>query len=265
MMKSTQPHRTDDDDDNCGPLLVAVTAELFRLFCPQRAHDVLRKSLLIHSSDKADAPLIAGRGDGLQPRFLESLHALGLAQEAHEEGPLCESSFVYKDGHKLYQDRAFQSDSRYRGVHIITQGQLERIYVRDLYRHQVLVERSTTLQDLQVENDPSVSHPVRATIMSRKTGREEDIQAKFLVGSDGASSSLRKRLQIPFDGTTTDIFWAIIDCVFETDFPYPNIFGWVDSFRDSSETPTNTQSVRLMINSEHGGCVIVPREDGYLR
>ncbi|KAI9886115.1 MAG: Mitochondrial fission protein [Watsoniomyces obsoletus] len=210
------------------------------------ALSLLRQGVSFRIIDKADAPLIAGRGDGLQPRFLESLHALGLAQEAHEEGPLCESSFVYKDGKKLYQDRAFQSDSRYRGVHIITQGQLERIYVRDLYRHQVLVERSTTLQDLQVESDPSVSHPVRATIMSRKTGREENIQAKFLVGSDGASSALRKRLQIPFDGTTTDIFWAIIDCVFETDFPYPNIFG-------------------LMINSEHGGCVIVPREDGYLR
>lgn len=143
----------------------------------------------------------------------------------HEEGPILESTVIYKDGKKLIHDRSHQSDSRYRGLHIITQGQLERIYIRDLIRHQKLVERSSTVEDFHVDSDSSLSHPVRVMVKNKKTGTEETIHAKFLVGSDGAASSIRKQLNIPFDGVSTDIYWGILDCIFETDFPYPKIFG----------------------------------------
>lgn len=141
-----------------------------------------------------------------------------------------------------------QSDSRYRGLHIITQGQLERIYVRDLLRHQVLVERQTRITDFNVDSDSSSqsSHPVEIKLKSDKTGAEETVRAKFLVGSDGGASMIRKKLQIPFDGVSTDIYWGILDCKFESDYPHAWVFGSV-------------------ISSKHGGCVIIPREDGYIR
>jgi phenol 2-monooxygenase len=157
---------------------------------------------------------------------------------------LIERTAIYKDGKKLLFKPSHQSDSRYRGLHIITQGQVERIYIRDLIRHKTLVERSTTLSAFQV--DKSTSHPVRATLRNSRTGAEEQVNAKFLVGSDGAASMVRKSLNIPFDGTSTDIYWGILDCVFETDYPHAWVFGSV-------------------ISSNHGGCVIIPREDGYIR
>jgi len=178
-----------------------------------------------HRIDKAETPLIAGRADGVQPRFLEILHSWGLAQEVHEEGPLIERTAIYKDGKKLLFSRSHQSDSRYRGLHIITQGQLERIYIRDLLRHQKLVERSTTITGFEVESDPSAPYPVRTAIENSKTGVKEVIRAKFLVGSDGAASSIRKQLNIPFDGVSTDIYWGIMDCIFETDYPHAWVFG----------------------------------------
>jgi phenol 2-monooxygenase len=196
-------------------------------------------------TDNADGPLIAGRADGVQPRFLETLATWGLAEEVHEEGSLIERTAIYKDGKKLLFKPSHQSDSRYRGrLHIITQGQVERIYIRDLIRHKTLVERSTTLSAFQV--DESTSHPVRAILRNSRTGAEEQVNAKFLVGSDGAASMVRKQLKIPFDGTSTDIYWGILDCVFETDYPHAWVFGSV-------------------ISSTHGGCVIIPREDGYIR
>lgn len=84
-------------------------------------------------ADKAEGPLLAGRADGVQPRFLEILHSRGLAEEVHEEGPLLDHTVIYKDGQKLYYNRSHQSDSRYQGLHIITQGQIERIYIRIYY------------------------------------------------------------------------------------------------------------------------------------
>lgn len=176
--------------------------------------------------DKAPTPLIAGRADGVQPRFLETLHSWGLATEVHEEGPLIERTAIYKDGKKLLFARSHQSDSRYRGLHIITQGQIERIYIRDLLRHHKLVERQTIITDFNVESEQSKdSHPVIATLRNERSGKEESVRAKFLVASDGAASMVRKKLDIPFDGVSTEIYWGIMDCVFETDYPHAWVFG----------------------------------------
>ncbi|KAI9661313.1 MAG: hypothetical protein M1821_009640 [Bathelium mastoideum] len=208
---------------------------------PINLNDVSRNLRIL---DKQDSPLIAGRADGVQPRFLETLASWGLAKEVHEEGPLIERTAIYKDGKKLFFNHSHQSDSRYRGLHIITQGQIERIYVRDLMRHKILVERNTTLSDFAV--DRGGQYPVAATLLNTSTGQKEDIRAQFLIGSDGAASQVRKKVQIPFDGMSTDIYWGIIDCIFESDYPHAWVFGSV-------------------ISSKHGGCVIIPREDGYIR
>ena len=177
--------------------------------------------------DKAEAPLLAGRADAIQPRSLEFLHSWGLAEEVHEEGPILDHTAMYKDGKQMFYNRSFLSDSRYRGIHIITQAQLERIYIRDLLRHKMLVERCSVVQEFEVLETSSVSHPVRATLKNIKTGAMETVNAKFLVGADGAASSIRTQLKISFDGTNTDIYWAIIDCIFETDYPYITTFGGV--------------------------------------
>ncbi|KAI1372050.1 FAD binding domain-containing protein [Hypoxylon crocopeplum] len=210
------------------------------------AASLARQGVSFRIIDKSDGPLIAGRADGVQPRFLETIAMWGLAPEIHEEGPLIERTAIYKDGEKLLFNRSHQSDSRYRGLHIITQGQIERIYVRDLARHKAIVERSSVLRDYTVRQSADELYPVQATIKNERTGECQAIQAKYLVGSDGAASTTRKGLGIPFDGVSTDIYWGIMDCIYITDYPHAWVFGSV-------------------ISSKHGGCVIIPREDGYIR
>ncbi|KAF2637244.1 FAD binding domain-containing protein [Massarina eburnea CBS 473.64] len=208
------------------------------------AISLARQGVSFRIIDKADTPLIAGRADGVQSRFLETLATWGLAKEVAEEGPLIERTAIYKDGKKLLFGPSHQSDSRYRGLHIITQGHIERIYIRDLTRHKILVERSTIMNEFKVvDNSP---HPVQATLRNSRTDTEEHVKAKFLVGSGGAASMVRKQLGIPFDGTSTDIYWSTMDCRFESEYPHAWVFGSV-------------------IRSNHGGCVIIPREDGYIR
>lgn len=166
----------------------------------------------------------------MQPRFLETIATWGLAPEIHEEGPLIERTAIYKDGQKLLFNRSHQSDSRYRGLHIITQGQVERIYIRDLSRHKQLVERSSILKGYsKVARDdpqgPEPDHAIRATILNERTGAESVVEAKYLVGCDGAASMIRKSVGIPFDGVSTDIYWGIMDCIFESDYPHAWAFG----------------------------------------
>ena len=142
----------------------------------------------------------------------------------HEEGPILDHTAVFKNGTKLFYNRSSTCDSRYRGIHIITQGQLERIYIRDLLRHKAVVERCTVVDTFEVKNELSTSHPVAATLKNLKTEQTELVHAKYLVGADGAASAIREQLKISFDGNTTDIYWAIMDCVFKTDYPYITTF-----------------------------------------
>lgn len=176
--------------------------------------------LTLVRTDKADAPCLSGRADGLQPRAVEYLQAWGVGHEASEEGPILNSTVLYRNGVKLFQGPSSFCDSRYRGIHIITQGQVEKIYIRDLLRHKVLVERCTTVDDFQVKENAGLSHPITATLKNLKSGDTATIRAKYLIGADGASSRIREKLSIPFDGLATSCFWAIMDCQFKTDFPH---------------------------------------------
>jgi phenol 2-monooxygenase len=102
------------------------------------------------------------------------------------------------------------------------------------------------VKEFQVqEAGAEVTHPVRATLRNVATGKEETVRAQYLIGADGAASSIREQMKVPFDGLGTDIYWAIIDCQFKTD--YPHLFGM------------------SMITSEHGGCIVIPREEGFTR
>jgi phenol 2-monooxygenase (NADPH) len=76
-----------------------------------------------------------------------------------------------------------------------------------------------------VDGDATNTHPVKGTIINTATGEEDVVEAKFLVGSDGAASKIRRGLDIPFDGVSTDIYWGIMDCRFESDYPHAWIFG----------------------------------------
>ncbi|KAL4759403.1 FAD binding domain-containing protein [Aspergillus foveolatus] len=205
-----------------------------------------RQGVSFRILDKARTPCLSGRADAVHPRANEHLHSWGISHEATEEGPLINSTAIYSRGVKLSHNNYPISDSRYRGSSVITQGQLERIYIRDLLRHRVIVERETLVKQFQVQEvGAEATHPVRATLRNVATGKEETVRAQYLIGADGAASSIREQMKVPFDGLGTDIYWAIIDCQFKTD--YPHLFGM------------------SMITSEHGGCIVIPREDGFTR
>ena len=98
------------------------------------------------------------------------------------------------------------------------------------------MERQTVITGFEVREDASDgpdNHPVQAVLKNESTGHEEIVHAKYLVGSDGATSGIRKSLAIPFDGVSTDIYWGIMDCIFESDYPHAWIFGYVNSYHGS--------------------------------
>lgn len=95
---------------------------------------------------------------------------------------------------------------------------------------------------------------------------------KYLIGADGAASATREMLGIPFDGLTTDCYWAIMDAQFKTDFPYILGFWYAFHLLECSHKiffPVKAYgaltSSSVVISEKLGGVIIIPREDGYTR
>lgn len=74
-----------------------------------------------------------------------------------------------------------------------------------------------------------MTHPITVNITNEATGVEEVVTARFMVGSDGAHSMIRKSLPIEFPGVKTDLHWGIVDAVINSDFPHRWTFGYVFS------------------------------------
>ncbi|CAD6916823.1 unnamed protein product [Tilletia controversa] len=196
--------------------------------------------------DKAPTPLVAGRGNGVQPRFLEIAQLWGLQSEFTEVGPIIEHTAIYMDGKcKLYTS-SHLSESPFKGLHLVTQPQIERIWIRDLRRHGILVERPVIMTSYEVSDDASEEYPVTCQLSNVQTGETETVRAKYLVGADGAHSSIRRKMNIEFPGITADIYWGVLDAPLDSDWPHAWMFG-------------------VVLHSEHGGVIVVPRENGIVR
>ena len=61
--------------------------------------------------------------------------------------------------------------------------------------------------DVDAKDDPE-AYPITITLEDSRTGTQETIKSKYVVGCDGARSWLRKYLNIRFVGDLTDSTWG---------------------------------------------------------
>lgn len=91
-----------------------------------------------------------------------------------------------------------------------------------------------------------------------KAGTQETIQAKYMIGCDGAHSWTRKQLGYTLDGEQTDYIWGVLDIIPITDFPDIRQRCAIHSANSGSVMviPRENKLVRLyiqMTTTEKGG------------
>ncbi|GAO47533.1 hypothetical protein G7K_1738-t1 [Saitoella complicata NRRL Y-17804] len=215
-----------------GPAGMMAAASLSRLSIPFRAID-----------RRAEA-IPAGQADGLQPRTLEVLQQLGLAHEILERG--CQMHQVSfwnprKDGkgiERTSRARDVVTGARYQHEVTIHQGIIERLFHEDIVsrRGGVGVERETDFISYSIHEGEE--YPVRVTIS--KKGVESVVKCKYLLGTDGARSSVRAAMGISLEGEHTDYIWGVMDGICRTTFPDIRF--------------------RCAIHSDAGSIMVIPRE-----
>lgn len=176
-----------------------------------------------------------GRAITLYPRSSEILDQLDLADELAQSCFACRKTVSYdKDGNEV-EGRGWyfmenMKDTTWDFALVLRQKYQEEIFRQRLRELGVQLEAPVEVTAVAVdESVPEGGYRVTCTTQHGVTGAQETIVCRYLVGADGGRSFVRRALDIPFDGNTTEDKWVRIDGVIETDMPKPRTYGAIES------------------------------------
>jgi phenol 2-monooxygenase len=176
-----------------------------------------------------------GRAITLYPRSSEILDQLDLADELAQSCFACRKTVSYDKDGKEVQGRGWyfmenMKDTQWDFALVLRQKYQEDIFRRRLKELGVSLEAPVELTQVVVdEGVQEGGYRVTARTRNGVTGVEEMIVCKYLVGADGGRSFVRRALDVPFDGNTTEDKWVRIDGIIETDMPKSRVYGAIES------------------------------------
>ncbi|KAI1388447.1 FAD binding domain-containing protein [Hypoxylon trugodes] len=207
-----------------------------------------------HIDNRAE-PTPTGRADGVQPRSLDLLRNMGLksAIMAHKPARVFEVAFwdPPRTGGGIIRTGTWAScpsfiDARYPFTTLLHQGRIERVFISDLEKNGVHIQRPWTIKSFNSDDRSDPEYPVEVRIEHTDGTQQETIRAKYLFSGEGARSSVRDQLgiKITHKDPITHV-WGVIDGVVKTDFP--------------------DIKMKCTIHSENGSIMIIPREENMVR
>jgi 2-polyprenyl-6-methoxyphenol hydroxylase-like FAD-dependent oxidoreductase len=147
------------------------------------------------------------RALGVQPRTLEVLRGLGLAEDLVERGNDAVWVQLHAGG-RVARIRLFGlglDDTAYPFLLLVSQAETERVLNDHLATGGSAVERGVELTAFQADDDG-----VTCTLRHRD-GPTEQVRARYLAGCDGAGSTVRRGAGIPFKGGAYPQTFALAD------------------------------------------------------
>lgn len=234
----------------CGPAGLALARQLAEF--PQISTCIV---------EQKTGPMLFGQADGISCRTMEIMEAFNA------------SEMLVKEAYQLHQNAFWEPDreqpSKIKRTHKVADARLglsefTHCVVNQARLHELLLEGmensvtqlvphySRQLVDLTVDANLSQdlnAHPITA-IFERRAADEkfpqvEMVKARYVVGTDGARSAVRKGLSIKLEGDSANKAWGVMDVLLVTDFPDIRVKSFIQS-------------------SEMGAVMIIPREGGYL-
>jgi 2-polyprenyl-6-methoxyphenol hydroxylase-like FAD-dependent oxidoreductase len=158
-------------------------------------------------------PTQQSRALAIQARTLEIFDKLCIAEEVVTRGNKLQAINSYADGGRLAHLTLAELESRFPFLLILPQSQTEKILEERLNRLGVSVERERRLAGFRQDDDG-----VSATIEGAD-GSTEQIRSSWLVGCDGAHSTVRHTVGLGFAGTSDPELWALADTELDTSLP----------------------------------------------
>jgi len=169
------------------------------------ANELVRHGVPVRIVDKAAARTDKSKALVLWSRSLELFDDAGYAEPFLRAGMPGHGAQI-STGKEIIATVTLDSvDSRFPYALMIPQSETERILEERLAAHGVAVERSVELSAFTDKGSA-----VEATL-TKAGGGTETLEADWLVGCDGAHSTVRHGLNFTFEGSTLESHWALAD------------------------------------------------------
>ncbi|KAI9741542.1 MAG: hypothetical protein M1818_004348 [Claussenomyces sp. TS43310] len=172
--------------------------------------------------DRADKTS-TGRADGLQPKTIETLKQLRLADDLLRKGVKVYDICFWESSSSLPLSRASRSvhypaqvDTLDPYILLVHQGMIEDIFLDDLRTRGVDVTRSSPF--ISCTSSPKGS--ITSSCSDVVAGGTKTFHSNYLAGCDGAHSMVRRAIpSVSMVGESGKAAWGVLDGVISTDFP----------------------------------------------
>ncbi|MDH2348235.1 FAD-binding monooxygenase [Bradyrhizobium sp. SSUT77] len=241
------PEKVDVLIVGCGPAGLTLAAQLAQF------PDI--KTCIV---EQKPGRLLVGQADGIACRTMEMFHAFGFSERVLKEACWVNETTFWKPDERM-PEKIIRSgrvqdveDGLSEFPHVIlNQARIHDGFLDIMRKAPARLEPhySRRLLDLQV--DPAAGpadHAVTVRLErvdAANEGRVETIKARYVVGCDGARSTVRKSIGRELLGDSANHAWGVMDVLAVTDFPDIRFKALIQSAKD-------------------GSLLIIPREGGYM-
>lgn len=181
------------------------------------AAELRRQGVACRLIDRLPARLPYAKAVGVQPRTLEIWDRMGMVRAALEVAVPLRGQLLYDDGVEQARIELRLPPEVPYVFASLPQYETERILEEHLARFGTGIERGTELVGFTQHEDGVVSSVVTAS------GALEEVRSRFLIGCDGAHSTVRKQLGLAFEGGAFAEEYMLADV--EVDWGLPQGYG----------------------------------------
>ena len=200
--------------------------------------------------ERKPGPLEVGQADGIAVRTVEMFNAFGFAERAMREAYWVNETVFWspdpdRTGKIIRTNRILDVEEGLSEFpHLILNQARVHDFFLDVMRNapgRIEPDYNRTVTGLAV--DPGTSHPVTVTL--DHLGGTETVRARYVVGCDGARSTVRQAIGLDLRGDSANKAWGVMDVLAVTDFP-------------------DIRMKAVIQSSGEGSVLIIPREGGYM-
>lgn len=239
------PQKVDVLIAGCGPAGLCLAAQLSMV--PEISTMIV---------EPKDGPMEKGQADGINVRSMEMFQAFGFAEKIKRESVwINETTFWTPDPdhpetiRRVGRVQDVADDLSEMPHVLINQARVHDMYLDIMRNSPTRLEPHYELKVVDAKvSDKGEDYPVTVTLehmAPHKAGHQETVQARYVVGCDGARSNVRQAMGGTLHGDAAHQAWGVMDVLVVTDFP-------------------DVRMKSIVRSSKDGSIMILPREGGYL-
>lgn len=231
----------------CGPAGLTLAAQLAQF------PDI--KTCIV---EQKPGRLLVGQADGIACRTMEMFHAYGFSERVLKEAYWVNETTFWKpdEGMRETITRSGRVQDVEDGLSefphvILNQARIHDCFLDLMRRSPAKLEPYYGRRMLDLHVDPAggaADHAVTVRLErvdAANEGKVETVRARYVVGCDGARSTVRKSIGRELHGDSANHAWGVMDVLAVTDFPDIRFKSLIQSAKD-------------------GSLLIIPREGGYM-